>query len=290
MSLTVQTNPISSVSVENPNIFPGFKPLEFTFQRKDITIDGYRRTSPTADYDQYKYIYYIYLDVDPNPLVSVGEEVYLYIRDGSTILSGYYQVLEISNNPIWPSYDSIILGEIKEDPPLIDDFDDGVFGAPDDYYLNYKQNYYVEINTQNLLGYNLKDFGGDNGIYTIDISILNDLNELTFPESDGLISEMVTGLNVQYRETYTGSSDSWTPIGQLYIIYAYVDPVVNDINHFLEKAIIVEGYYRSAITIITSSDIAESSNLAIQIIEYDEDNTTLATTNVSSLSITSGGI
>lgn len=291
MSLSLITNPIASIDLQNPDVFPGFQPIEFKFKRiDDVIVDGFTldiKVLFPQYYDRYKNFHIVFIDQDPNAVMSVGDYIFLYVKDGENVISGYFPVVLIGavTSSSETPYDSIVLGEVRENPPNV-----GSFELADEAILNFLQDYYVEIDAGGLLGRNLKDYGNHEGIYTIDVSVINDLNELTFPESDGLISEMVTQYLVRYRQVYSGSSEGWTNIGTLYIVYATEDLVINQINHFLQKAIIVEGYYRSAVTIITSPTLAEGTTLTIQIIEYDNSQTQLAVTNVATLSISSGGI
>src|SRR6056297_2183919 len=89
--------------------------------------------------------------------------------------------------------------------------------------------------TSNKLPFSLTSDGDAAGNIEIDVSIVNDLNRQRGDIADGLISESVQEFEVQYREVYDGSSNSFTLIDDslVVLLYATDDPETDVIlNNF----------------------------------------------------------
>jgi len=247
MSLTLVTNPVTTVAGVVNNIFAGFEDTEFVFQRKDMT--GVSVTSGTGTTSR------ISTSSDLSSYLSIGDAVYLY-AEGSTY-----------------TYNKTGL-VTKLDTTYIEVDIDYIENASTNSYINYFLNYYVEaelVNVDNsdvkVVDFSLKDDGTAAGVVIINVGIANDLNSLDFEYSSREIEEMRTKFKMQYKQVYTSSSESFTLISdEIILVYAVEQPTIEKFINQFEYPELYEGYPNGVI--LCHSD---SNNDASQInLVYDE--------------------
>jgi hypothetical protein len=177
MSVSVIDYP---VKIAGQNIFPGNSPLEVTFKREDLQITSIEQGAGNT--------IVINVPIDVTSSLNVGEYIFL----NSFTLNVTAEVLEISTT------------QIRINSQWLFNNDDG--------YINYKQNYYLEIDTVSdvnvnikILPFTLTDDGKANGEIIFDLSIINDLNPVNFPKftgSTGLGGDTAIKFNIRYREQW----------------------------------------------------------------------------------------
>ena len=214
MSIVVTSTPeFRDSKGDRINIFPGFKPIEFSFERKDIVISGV-----SSGVDNQVLITVI---GDLTSVLSVGDGIYLSSSGTTFTYDLSASIVEITSGATNTEI-TIDFGFIEA----------GVGG-----YMNYLKNWYIEmelvdeVNTDiNLLGYNLKDDGTPSGLVTIDTSIINDKNTQLWASNSRTLTEGRIKYKVKYREVYDGSSESYTILPLEYIaLFATVDFEVDKI-------------------------------------------------------------
>lgn len=200
MALTLVTNPVGAGTSK---FFAGFQKCELVFKREDIEIDDVESGSGGIK---------INLSTDLTGTVLVGDVIYLYSEGADYTYSLTGRVLAITSGDITIEGDFIQAGT----------------GG----YINYLKNYFVEAQcvdktfpTANLLPFNLQSDGDAAGNIRIDVSIINDI-----------IAEYgVKEFEVQYREVYSGSANSFTLIDdKLFVMFNTIDTPQQDVilNHF----------------------------------------------------------
>jgi hypothetical protein len=182
MSLSITSHPVTTVGINTVNVFPGFKPINIIFSRQDLSITGITTSSGSIKAT---------VGTDLTASLFVGDFIYIYSAGATFTYDASYEVLSISST------------EIVLDGSYIEDSTGG--------YINYKQNYSVEMVLTNpsnfnvdLLGFTLKQTGTDAGIITFDTSIINDLNCQEFVEqlTGREITEGRIKFNTKYREVW----------------------------------------------------------------------------------------
>ena len=247
MALTLVTNPVQTVGGVVNNIFAGFDEVEFVFQRKDMTGVGVTsgtgttiRISTTSDLSSY---------------LSIGDSVYIY-AEGSTYTyneSGQVTVLNASF--------------IEIDVNFIEN-------ASTNSYINYFLNYHVDIELVNsdnsdinILGFSLRDDGTSAGVVTIDVGIANDKNLIDFVYSTRELTDSTIEFKVQYKQVYTGSSESYTLISdEVILVYATEQPTLEKFINQFETPSLYAGYPNGVI--LCHSD--ENRDNTILEVLYDE--------------------
>ena len=230
MALTLVTNPVQTVSGEVLNLFAGFDDVEFIFKREDLQSTLIEQGVD----DTIK----VNLSTDLSSYLEVGDSVYLYAEAFSQDYNydDTYEVLEVDTNFV----------------RLDGDFTDQASG-----YINYKKNYYVEMNIVSpvnndikLIPFTLRDDGDSEGNITIDISIVNDLNKFDFLEedeftgNDGLVMEDARiKIQVQYREVYDEATGSYTTVtDEIILVYCATQPESEEILNSLTLPEVYKGY------------------------------------------------
>ena len=244
MALTLVTNPVGSGTVK---LFAGFEPVEFVFKREDLAITGVQsgagglRVNVTTDLTSY---------------LSPGDSIYVYAQGAVHTYSNVGVIL------------SITATDITTDIAYVQDATGG--------YINYKKNYYVEMQcvdkqfaSSNLIPFSLNSDGDSAGNIVIDVSIINDLNRQRGLIADGHISESRQEFEVQYREVYEGSSNSFTLIDNklIVLLYATETPETEEILNSFDVPKIYLGY-PAALVIAKEADPA-SSTMLMSYNEYD---------------------
>jgi hypothetical protein len=202
MSLTLVTNP---VGYETSKIFAGFLPIEYVFKREDLAITGV--TSGTG-----------------GAKITVATDLSSYLIPGDTLY--VYSPGTNYNYNLTATILTITSTEITIDAPYIETGTGG--------YINYFKNYYVDFQCVhknnpliNLLPFNIQSDGDASGNVVIDVSIMNDKNRQR-PSIivQGLLSNSVQEFEIQYRQVYQGSSESFTLIDNklLVVLYATETP------------------------------------------------------------------
>lgn len=251
MSLTLITNPVSGTS----EIFAGFLPIEFIFKREDLAV-----TTVTSGTGGAK----INHAGDLSSYLSAGDTVYVYSEGTNYTYDTVGTIL------------TIVAGEITTDIPYIETGTGG--------YINYFKNYYVEaqcVNKDNadidLLGFSLESDGDNAGNITIDVSIMNDKNVQRGAISEGALSGSVQEFEVQYRQVYEGSSESFTLLnGKLVIaVYATETPESGEILNNFDVPNLYLGY--PGAIVVANKDGSIGDDIEITYSELDINEVSLAT-------------
>jgi hypothetical protein len=203
MSLSLISYPVFTESGDTINIFPGYLPIELEFKREDIAIISVTAGSGTN--------ILVTISGDFTSIISEGDGMYVNSSgsdftydDTGTVQSA---VLNGANT------------DIEIDIPFIEIASGG--------YLNYKQNYSVEliiINFENpdidLLGFSLFDDGTPSGVIKIDTSIIVDQTRQSIIESTQEVEESRIKYNVKYREVWKDNeSEAFTAINNPIIAF-----------------------------------------------------------------------
>jgi len=200
MALTLTTNPVGSGTSK---FFAGFQKCEVVFKREDLAV----ATVVAGVGDKAKITH----AGDLSGVVLPGDVIYLYSPATNMTYDGLFKVLTVA------------AGEITVDTPYIES---GGVG-----YLNYKKNYYVELQCVNptipelnILPFSLESDGDSAGNIIIDVSICNELNSQRGVIVESHVSESTTEFEIQYREVYSGSSNAFTLVdGKLFIMLYAID-------------------------------------------------------------------
>jgi len=196
MSLSITSYPVFTDAGTTINIFAGYLPIEIEFKREDVVIDSVTAGSGTN--------ILVTLVGDYTSLISEGDGVYVY----STGTDYIYDDTGIVQ--------SVLLNGLNTDIEVNIDFIEIASGG----YMNYKQNYSVElklINFENtdidLLGFSLFDDGTPSGIITIDTSLIVDQLRQAIIETSKEDEDSRIKYNVKYREVWKDNeSGSFTSI------------------------------------------------------------------------------
>ena len=231
MSVTLVTNPVQTVGSEVLNLFAGFQPCEFIFKREDMAISLVEQgTDDTI---------LINIPDDLSSYLAVGESIYLYALGNVTgyEYDGNFEILELGTNTI------------RVDGDFIEQAGAG--------YINYKKNYYLEVqvidannNNVKLLPFTLRDNGDSAGNITIDVSIVNDQNiveilqESDFSTYNGLVLiDSRIRFKIQYREVYDEATGNYTTItDEIILIYASEQPEREELMNDLISPFLYRGY------------------------------------------------
>jgi hypothetical protein len=258
MALTLVTNPVGSKTVK---LFAGFKPVEFVFKREDLAItdvesgSGGLRINITTDLTSY---------------LSVGDAIYVYSEGAAYTYDAVGIILSLTATDITTDIAFVQVGT----------------GG----YINYKKNYFVELQcvdknfaSSNLLPFSLNSDGDSAGNINIDVSIVNDLNRQRGLIADGHISESRKEFEVQYREVYSGSSNSFTLIDNklIVLLYATDNPETEEILNQFDIPKIYLGY-PAALVIAKEADAA-SSKITMSYKELDINNIEITNGDLSEL-------
>lgn len=259
MALTLVTNPVGTAAVK---LFAGFKPVEFIFKREDLAITGVEsgsgglRVNVTTDLTSY---------------LSVGDSIYVYSEGAAYTYDAVGTILSLTATDITTDIAFVQVGT----------------GG----YINYLKNYFVEMQcvdkdfaSSNKLPFSLNSDGDSAGNISIDVSIVNDLNRQRGAIADGHIDESRQEFEVQYREVYEGSSNSFTLIDDklIVLLYATEDPETETILNQFDVPKIYLGY-PAAFVIAKEADEA-SSKLTLSYNELDINNTLITSADLSELS------
>ena len=256
MALTLVTNPVGSAASK---VFAGFQSVEFIFKREDLAITGVTAGTGGAK---------ITVATNLTSYLVPGDTLYLYSEGTNYTYDLTAEILTITAT------------EITVDAPYIETGTGG--------YINYFKKYYVELQcvhptlpTVNLLPFNLQSDGDAAGNIKIDVSIVNDLNRQRGAIVQGLISESSQEFEVQYRQVYTGSSESFTLVDnkRIILLYAIDEPEVEEILNNFDLPRLYLGY-PSALTIVNMADAAS----AVVELKYNELDMNLNTVAVGTLS------
>ena len=222
MALTLISNPVVTELGVVKNLFAGFLPVEFGFKREDLAVSACGQGSNNK--------LLITIGVDLSNDISIGDFVYISSEGVNYTYDGSVEVLAITATTI------------TIDVVFIENTTGG--------YINYKRNYYVEaelVNEDNaavkVLSFSLKDDGDNAGNITIDTSIANDKNELEFEYILQALENSRLKFRLQYREVWEGSSESFTLVPDVLILYFATEqgPIESFIQE-LDEAFIYEGY------------------------------------------------
>ena len=235
MGLTLVTNPVGSGSVK---LFAGFDEVKFIFKREDLEIDSVESGSGGIKLN---------VSSDLTSYLSAGDSVYVYAEGDNYTYDGVGTVLSLTS------------GDITLDIAYIEDATGG--------YINYLKNYYVELQcvdetfaSSNKLPFNLTSDGDAAGNIEIDVSIVNDLNKQRGVYADGLITESKQEFEVQYRQVYEGSSESYTLVDSklVVLLYATDTPETETILNSFDIPKIYLGY-EAALVLAKEADPASST-------------------------------
>lgn len=258
MALTLVTNPVGSGVVK---LFAGFDSVEFVFKREDLAITNVTSGSGGAK---------ITLGTDLTTYLVPGDSIYLYSEGTNYTYDGVGTIL------------SLTATDITVDIAFIENATGG--------YINYKKNYYVELqcvdknfSASNLLPFSLNSDGDAAGNIVIDVSIVNDLNRQRGLIADGHIDESRQEFEIQYREVYTGSSNTFTLIDNklIVLLYATETPETETILNQFEIPIIYLGY-PAAVVIAKEADAA-SSTMTMNYKELDMNGIQITDSSLSTL-------
>lgn len=244
MALNLITNPVGPTAA---TLFAGFEPVEFVFKREDLAITGVESGSGGLR---------VNLTTDLTSYLSVGDSIYVYSEGAAHTYDDVGVIL------------SLTATDITTDIAYVQDGTGG--------YINYKKNYYVEMQcvdkqfaSSNLVPFSLNSDGDSAGNINIDVSLINDLNRQRGLIADGHIDESSQEFEVQYREVYEGSSNSFTLIDNklIVLLYATETPEMEVILNGFDTPKIYLGY--SAALVIAKTEDASGSTIEIKYQEFD---------------------
>lgn len=245
MSLTLITNPV----IGSNEIFAGFEPVEFVFKREDLAI-----TSVTSGVSSKAKIT---VGTDLTTLLDPGDTIYVYSEGTNFIYDISAEIITITST------------EITIDTPFIETGTGG--------YINYLKNYHVELQCVdktnpdvNVLPFSLEADGDAAGNIAIDVSITNDLNRQRGAITKQFLDNSSIEFEVQYREVYLNSSNSFTLIDLklLILVYATQQPEKEVILNQFDLPKIYLGY-PAALAVAHSGG---ASGQTIEITYNEQDN------------------
>ena len=230
MSLSVTEYPVNIVG---QNLLAGKYPIEIKFKREDIIINSIQ-VAPGET---------IQVNLNANIASFVNLNEYVYINSGDYDV--FSKILEI--NASYLRLDTIYIG------------------ASSGGFMNYKQDYYIELDLVNIdnelikiLPFTLKDNGNPNGLFNINLAIVNDLNTIDMPTFDA-ITELTTGrviFDVKYREIWRESLTTvYTRINNPIVVIQAKEVIENEaFTNGLENPEFYVGYPNGAVFSHTSSE------------------------------------
>ena len=230
MSINIVDYPVKSVG---KNVFAGKSPVQIKFKREDEPITG------TGLGDDGNLL--ITLTADLTNSLNVGEYVYVNSEDYDTTA----KVLEITSTTVLVEFQWLGLPTTGG-------------------YINYKQNYYLELDlirpeneAAKILPFTLRDNGTPSGNIVIDLSVVNDLNELNYPDYK-VFSEMEDSrvkFDIRYREEWRESSNSpYLRISDPIIIYpALKSGAIEDFSNEFDLPEYYKGYPNGAVFLHSDS-------------------------------------
>ena len=185
MSLSITSYPVFADSGDTINTFPGYLPIEIVFKREDISIISVTAGSGTN--------ILVTIAGDFTSIISEGDGMYVYSEGADYTYDG-------TGNA-----QTVVLNGVNTDIEVDIEFIEIGTGG----YLNYKQNYSVEmklISTENtdidLLGFSLFDDGTPDGVLTIDTSLIVDQTRQSILEASEVDEQSRIKYNVKYREVW----------------------------------------------------------------------------------------
>ena len=244
MGLTVSSFPVKEAG---KNIFAGEEEVNIVFKREDISV-----VSTEQGIDG---TLLINLNGDVSNELNIGEWIYLK----SELYDSTCQVLEIGTNQL--RVDKQWVGNEEES------------GG----YVNYKQNYFVELDVTDSVNYliktipfTLRDSGTPNGIIDIDLAIINDLNVLKFPMFNEIYEMQSSRIKfkVRYREVYRELTNDYAAIDDaIIIIPARKIGKIEGFNNNFDEPKYYSNYPNGATYLHSDSDPEANDNI---IMYYDE--------------------
>lgn len=258
MALTLVTNPVGSAAVK---LFAGFKPVEFVFKREDLAITGIESGSGGIQ---------INVGTDLTSYLSAGDTIYVYSEGAAYTYNGTGTILGITAT------------DITIDIPYVQNATGG--------YINYLKNYYVEMQcvdrqfpTSLVLPFSLASDGDAAGNISIDVSVANDINRQREAIISGHLVSSRVEFEVQYRQVYLGSSESFTLINNkaVVLLYATEDPVNDEILNYFDIPKLYLGY--SAALVIAHEEDTASSTIKMTYKELDANQVQVATGELDEL-------
>lgn len=261
MSLTLESYPVYTEGINTVNIFPGFKPIDIEFSRLDLAITGVTQAADNR----------INVDVttDISASLSAGEFIYLYSEGVTYTYNKTYEVISVT------ATDIVLDGDYIEA---------GTAG-----YINYKQNYAVEMiltdpdnSAINLLDFTLKQTGTNAGVIIFDVSIINDLNSQDFEDqlTGREIEEGRIKFNVKYREIWREDATAiYTTVDNPIIaLFATEDIEIEKFNNPFVIPVLYAGY-PTGIGFIHSDSNSEDLVIKVTFDELDINQTDITTDN-----------
>lgn len=239
MSLALIDYPVKAVG---QNLFAGFSPIKIGFKREDIII-----TDTEIGVNNTVIVNFTFIPVNS---IKIGEYIYLYSPPYNLVA----EVLEVNVNFLRINTQWI--------------------GNTTGGYINYKQNWYAEleiINPENeddkILPFTLQDDGNKEGVVIIDLSVINDLNALEVPFFDGAPYEMADSrikFDIRYREVWREDKvNSFTRIeNPIIIIPAKTMGVIEEFNNKFDEPQYYKGYNNGAV-FLHSDDAPSGDNRVV---------------------------
>ena len=272
MSLNLISNPVTTESGVTNNIFAGFLPVEFEFKREDLAIS----TIGAGINNNIQ----ISTSIDLSSILSVGDSVYCY----GLGISGEFTY---DDSGVITSIDAV---SVTIDVDFIENITSG--------YINYLQNYYVEMmltnpsnSDVNILRYTLRDDGNSAGNIKIDLSIPKDKLYQVFEWDTDTVDEERIKFKPKYKQVYEDSAESYTLIDQeIILIYATEQPTLESFLCPFDYNYIYQGY-NAGVTLCHSDSNNDELGLKITYDELDiNQNDLVSGTVIKSLSSNEYGL
>lgn len=248
MALTLIEYPVSVINGITNNVFAGFLQCEIKFKREDLQIE-----SVVSGIDEK---IEVIISTDLTSYLNIGDAIHLYaVGDSGYIYDDNGEIIDITSTSITVNIAFIEVASVG--------------------YINYLKNYYVElrpVNSDNqnikVLTFSLKDDGDTSGNIIIDVSIVNDKNKQIFKDGSAELLESRIKFNVEYRQVYEGSSESFVLIDDpIILVYATEQMQVEEFINDFEYPEIYKGYDSGVI--LCHSDSNNSIYSSIDLL-YDE--------------------
>lgn len=246
MSISVESYPVSEAG---QNLFPGKSPVEIKFKREDLEIVSTEQGASNT----------VIINVTTNLTSSLSAGEFIYLNSGD-VYDVQAEVISVSATEI--RIDTQWLGE-------------GTTGG----YINYKQNWYIELDIIDpdndaikIIPFTLRDDGDIEGNVTIDLSIINDLNDDSIPDFDSLaeMADSRVKFDIQYREVWRESTGAYTRITNPIILYPAKDEgTIETFNNNFSEPEYYVGYPNGAIFLHSDGDPLGGDTLYFY---YDEKN------------------
>lgn len=248
MALTLVNSPVAVESGVTKNVFAGFLPVKYQFKREDLGISS------------------LGLGVDGNIRLTIGVDLTSYLSVGDPV---FVKATGVSG------YEYAESGIITAMTSTTIDLDIIYVEASTEGYINYLKNWFLEaelVGSDNqaikILPFSLKNDGDLEGNVDLDVSIGNDRNDIIFEFDTKEIEDSRVVFKVQYRQSYTGSSESYTLIDEeIVLVYGTQQPDSESFLNSLDEAEFYQGYPFGAILVHSAQN--NDGNAAISI-KYDE--------------------